>query len=128
MKNLAVAFTFILVISVLQALVEQPRSVALKNPKGGPDGVFLPAESTLSLVASAAPISQETSSCTNCLIKRCLVSGSVLTGYCLEGARGGICHTAYDPTHCPAGKPALSKVSRQCGPSVFTVDNMRTCQ
>lgn len=38
------------------------------------------------------------STCTNCLIWRCLVrNGKLFGGYCLEGARGGICHESYDP-------------------------------
>ncbi len=127
MKPLATALCFIFVIALLHALVEQPHT-ASQASMGGPDGVLLPADAGIWPVASAAVINPEASTCTNCLIKRCLVSGNVLTGYCLEGARGGICHTAYDPTHCPAGKTPLSRVSRQCGPSTFAVDNLRPCQ
>jgi len=66
--------------------------------------------------------------CTNCLIRRCLVtSGNKLNGYCLTGARGGICHEAYSPTACPVGAPVKSLVQRQCGPSWFRVDNARPC-
>ena len=65
----------------------------------------------------------------NCVIKRCLVRNNKLFGgYCLEGARGGICHESYDPTHCPSGKVAKMSVQKQCGPSQFTVDNLRPCQ
>ena len=128
MKPMSAAVCFIFFIALLQALVGEPRTVLSQEPLGGPDGVFVPADSGIWPVASAAIISPDLTSCTNCLIKRCVVSGKLLTGYCLEGARGGICHTAYDPTHCPVGKAALSRVSRQCGPSVFTVDNLRPCQ
>src|SRR5581483_3449877 len=67
------------------------------------------------------------SPCTNCLIQRCLVSANKLTGYCLEGARGGICHTSFDPTHCLAGQPVKKLVQKQCGFSTYSVDDMRTC-
>jgi len=68
--------------------------------------------------------------CSSCLIRLCLVgSGNRLTGYCLEGARGGICHESYSPTQCPAGATAVRPASRQCGPpsSTFVVDAARPC-
>ena len=128
MKPTAAAVCFIFVIALLQALVGQPRTGTSQDLLGGPDGVFVPADAGVWPTASASVVSRDSSTCTNCLIRRCVVSGGFLTGYCLEGARGGICHTAYDPSHCPAGKPPLRKVSRQCGPSVVTVDNLRPCQ
>jgi hypothetical protein len=39
MRNLAVAFTFILLISLLQALVEQPRTAAPQRSMGGSETV-----------------------------------------------------------------------------------------
>jgi ABC-type uncharacterized transport system permease subunit len=39
MKNLVVAFTFILVISLLQALVAQPRTAASQRSMGGSETV-----------------------------------------------------------------------------------------
>ena len=93
------------------------------------DAVLLPAGEPLIWPIRAALI-QNYTTCTNCLIRRCLVVGGKLNGYCLTGARGGICHESYDPTHCPAGKLPKAPVKRQCGPSVavFTVDNLRACQ
>jgi hypothetical protein len=78
--------------------------------------------------AFAIATSNPESTCTNCLIRRCLVRNNKLFGgYCLEGARGGICHESYDPTHCPSGKQAKRSVQKQCGPSKFTVDDLRPC-
>jgi hypothetical protein len=78
----------------------------------------------------AAMIAPDTS-CTNCLIRLCLVRSATnkLTGYCLEGARGGICHTAYNPSRCPPGAtPKRRILSQQCGSSGrFVVDAMRSC-
>jgi hypothetical protein len=68
--------------------------------------------------------------CSNCLIRLCLVgSHNKLTGYCLEGARGGICHEDYNPTHCPPGATAKKPVlSQPCGFSGrFLVDALRSC-
>jgi hypothetical protein len=61
-------------------------------------------------------------------IGSCLVdSGKTLTGYCV-GARGGICHEAYDPTNCPVGQPPTGVTSDQCGSSgSFNVDASRSC-
>jgi len=64
----------------------------------------------------------------NCLIRLCRVaSNGRLTGYCLTGSRGGICHQSYNPTSCPPGATARSRVSKQCGPSRFIVDATRPC-
>ena len=64
----------------------------------------------------------------NCLIRLCRVAGNGrLTGYCLTGSRGGLCHQAYNPTSCPPGATARSRVSKQCGPSRFVVDATRPC-
>ena len=92
------------------------------------DAVLLPGESLIWPIRAA--LIQNYTTCTNCLIRRCLVVGGKLNGYCLTGARGGICHESYDPIHCPAGKLPKAPVKRQCGPSVsvFTVDNLRACQ
>jgi hypothetical protein len=92
------------------------------------DAVLLPGEPLIWPIRAA--LIQNYTTCTNCLIRRCLVVGGKLNGYCLTGARGGICHESYDPTHCPAGKLPKAPVKRQCGPSVsvFTVDNLRACQ
>jgi hypothetical protein len=77
---------------------------------------------------ATAPSNPE-SVCSNCLIRRCLVRNNKLFGgYCLEGARGGICHESYDPAHCPSGRLAKKVVQKQCGPSKFTVDDLRPCQ
>jgi len=67
--------------------------------------------------------------CMNCLIRLCAVNSSnKLTGYCLEGARGGICHQGYTPTQCPVGASPGKPVSRPCGSfGNFTVDASRTC-
>jgi hypothetical protein len=58
----------------------------------------------------------------------CLVAnGNTLTGYCV-GARGGICHEAYDPTSCSVGQPPTGVTSVQCGSSgPFNVDASRSC-
>jgi Tol biopolymer transport system component len=69
----------------------------------------------------------EGSTCTNCLIRRCRVSDSKLTGYCLTGARGGICHESFDPTNCVAGQIVKKLVQKQCGASSFAVDDLRPC-
>jgi Tol biopolymer transport system component len=69
----------------------------------------------------------EGSACTNCLIRRCLVSDNKLTGYCLSGARGGICHESFDPTDCVAGQTVKQLVQKQCGFSSFAVDDSRPC-
>lgn len=68
--------------------------------------------------------------CSNCLIRLCRVgSNNKLTGYCIEGARGGICHQDYNPSHCPPGAtPKKLVLSQQCGFSGrFLVDALRTC-
>ena len=68
--------------------------------------------------------------CSNCLIRLCLVgSGNKLTGYCLVGARGGICHEASNPTRCPPGAtPKRQILSQKCGSSGrFSVDALRSC-
>lgn len=70
--------------------------------------------------------------CTNCLIRLCSVgSDNRLTGYCLEGARGGICHSgSYSPTQCPVGATPEKPVSRQCGfagVNIQKVDAARPC-
>lgn len=70
----------------------------------------------------------------NCLgsppghIGSCLVgSGNTLTGYCV-GARGGICHEAYDPTNCSVGQPPTGVTSDQCGSTgPLNVDASRSC-
>jgi len=69
----------------------------------------------------------EGSACTNCLIRRCLVSDNKLTGYCLTGARGGICHQAFEPTNCVAGQTVQKLVQKQCGAFSFAVDDLRPC-
>ena len=57
----------------------------------------------------------------------CLVPASgTMNGYCI-GARGGLCHQAYDPANCPAGQLPTAVTSDQCGPSTFNVDAGRTC-
>ena len=67
--------------------------------------------------------------CSNCVIDLCLVrSDNRLSGYCLEGARGGICREDYDPTHCPQGAEPKSRVAKQCGPGSFVVDASRPCR
>jgi hypothetical protein len=71
--------------------------------------------------------------CTNCFIRLCSVgSDNRLTGYCLEGARGGICHSGgYSPTQCPVGATPEKPVSRQCGSAgvnIQKVDAARPCQ
>jgi hypothetical protein len=79
---------------------------------------------------AVAMIDPDKVSCPNCLIRLCLIgSNSKLTGYCLEGARGGICHEDYNPTHCPPGEtPRKPIVSQQCGSSGrFRVDALRPC-
>jgi hypothetical protein len=82
----------------------------------------LPTDPDLHAVALILP------SCTNCLIRLCNVSPTnKLSGYCLEGARGGICHQSYDPTHCPVGKSVLKPGTRQCGYGTFKVDLARPC-
>jgi hypothetical protein len=82
------------------------------------------------LPSNAAAMIERDNACSNCLIRLCLVgSGNKLNGYCLEGARGGICHEDYNPTHCPPGaKPKKPVLSQQCGSSGrFLVDSMRPC-
>lgn len=91
-----------------------------------PSGLMLQDPEIVAIKTTALDEAQ--SSCSNCLIRRCRVSGNKLTGYCLTGARGGICHQAYDPTNCTSGKLAVSIVLKQCGPSTLAVDNSRPCQ
>jgi hypothetical protein len=90
------------------------------------DALWVPGETSIRPVY--AVVNPNTIPCTNCLIKRCALTAGKLNGYCLEGARGGICHEAYDPTHCPAGKLPNAPIRRQCGVSTFTIDNLRACQ
>jgi len=82
-------------------------------------------------VSNAASIVEPDNACSNCLIRLCRVgSNNKLTGYCLEGARGGICHEDYNPSHCPPGStPKKPVLSQQCGFSGrFLVDALRSCR
>lgn len=110
------------------AFGQQSHSAASAKSVGVANAVFVPAES--SIWPMHAALNPYATLCTNCLIRRCLVVGGKLNGFCLEGARGGICHEAYDPSHCPVGKLPKAPLKRQCGPvvSTFTVDNLRICQ
>jgi len=60
------------------------------------------------------------------LAGRCVVSNGKLTGYCI-GELGGICHEAYDPTHCVQGQSVPNVVLFQCNPSTFTIDGSSSC-
>ncbi len=60
------------------------------------------------------------------LAGRCVVSNGKLTGYCI-GELGGICHEAYDPTHCVQGQSVPNVVLFQCHPSTFTIDGSSSC-
>jgi Abnormal spindle-like microcephaly-assoc'd, ASPM-SPD-2-Hydin len=68
--------------------------------------------------------------CPGCIALCLIGSGNKLTGECLEGARGGICHVGgASSTQCPAGAKAERPVSRQCGDfGNFLVDASRPCQ
>ena len=112
----------------LLAFAQESQSAAFAKSVALANAVFVPADSSIWPVRAA--LNPSATLCTNCLIRRCLVVGGKLNGYCLEGARGGICHEDYDPTHCPVGKLPKVPLKRQCGPSVstFTVDNLRACQ
>jgi hypothetical protein len=64
------------------------------------------------------------------LIRLCLIgNNNKLTGYCLEGSRGGLCHEAYNPTGChPGATPKQPVLSQKCGVSGrFKVDALRPC-
>ena len=79
---------------------------------------------------NAASSVEPNNACSNCLIRLCRVgSNNKLTGYCLEGARGGICHQDYNPSRCPPGAtPKKAVLSQQCGSSGrFLVDALRPC-
>ena len=96
---------------------------------GKPASTFLLRDPDLP-ASNAVAMSEPDNACFNCLIRLCLIgSDNKLTGYCLEGARGGICHEDYNPTHCPRGAtPKKPILSQQCGSSGrFRVDAMRPC-
>jgi hypothetical protein len=97
----------------------------LTSESASPDA-FMLRDGDVLAISTAFMIAPE-GTCSNCLIRRCRVVSGKLNGYCLEGARGGICHQSYDPAHCPAGKTPKSSVFKQCGPSKFLVDNLRPC-
>jgi hypothetical protein len=93
---------------------------------GGPIGVTASAPGRGGAVTASGELA-----CVSSIVRfggRCaLFSGNVMSGYCL-GARSGICHSAYDPTHCPAGQPAIIPGSLLCGSSgALNVDSARTC-
>jgi hypothetical protein len=126
MKRTALCLCLMGISVSLLAFGQQLQSGASDRSVAVRDAVLLPAESSIWPVRAA--LIENYTTCTNCLIRRCLVVGGKLNGYCLTGARGGICHESYDPTHCPAGKFPKAPLQRQCGPSVFKVDNLRACQ
>ena len=82
-----------------------------------------------SLFSDTAARTVSGSVCSNCVIGLCLVrSDNKLSGYCLEGTRGGVCRQDYDPTHCPQGAEPKSRVAKRCGPGNFVVDASRPCR
>jgi hypothetical protein len=108
------------------ATIDRNTGLATCVAIGGPVTITASAPGNGGTVAASATL--------NCLsspsshIGSCLVgSGNTLTGYCV-GARGGICHEAYDPTTCPVGQPPTGVTSDQCGSSgPFNVDASRPC-
>jgi probable HAF family extracellular repeat protein len=58
----------------------------------------------------------------------CLVSGGVLTGYCLGCcAPGGSCITANNTARCPPGQPAKNPARIRCRNGFFLVDQSTHC-
>jgi Bacterial Ig-like domain (group 2) len=102
--------------------VSSNSSVATVDPTGVATCVAI---STVHISASAPGNGGmvNASATLNCLsappphIGSCLVGrDNTLTGSCV-GARGEICHAAYDPTNCPVGQPPTGVTSDQCGSS-----------
>jgi hypothetical protein len=142
MRQPCVWLCVVVVLSLCSVFVPQPEIAASNSAvplvanaadmeTGGqkPASTFLLRDPDLPARNAAAMIELD-NACSNCLIRLCLIgSGNKLTGYCLEGARGGICHEDYNPTHCPPGAtPKKPIISQQCGSSGrFKVDAMRHC-
>jgi len=140
MRQASVLLCVVVVLSCVSIFVPQPNFAAsdsavwhstdaIGNDEGKSASAFVLRDPDLS-ASDAASIVEPDYPCSNCLIRLCLVGrNNKLTGYCLEGARGGICHTDYNPSHCPPGAtPKKQVLSQQCGSSGrFQIDALRPC-
>ncbi len=140
MRELFTCFSMSVILCLCLALDPKPEMAALAfdsspdNAAGaemsrGGSSAFVPPDPDLNFTPANVMIDPDVK-CTNCLIRLCLIgSNNKLTGYCLEGARGGICHQAYNPSRCPPGAAPRKPVqSPQCGFSgKFLVDGLRSC-
>lgn len=103
------------------ASVDEKSGIATCLAQGGPISITAAsADFQASASLTCSPSLPLTGNCVYvCGSSRC----GELTGYC-SGSVGGQCRQAYDPVHCPVGRPAKSMSTNSCG---VGIDTSRIC-